>query len=102
MPEKCLRSHPTEEEGIAEIEHLIPDYFRFIVGNPEVGRKPASGRPQQIETTGVEPFSRKKNTRREPVCGPKEAMEALFGDERWFRVTDSSWAELNGSGVYIQ
>jgi hypothetical protein len=33
---------------------------------------------------------------------PKEALEALSGDECWFRVTDSSWAELNSSGVYIQ
>jgi hypothetical protein len=33
---------------------------------------------------------------------PKEALEALSGDEHWFRVTDSSWAELNGKGVYFQ
>ena len=33
---------------------------------------------------------------------PKEALEALSGNERWFRVTDSSWAELNGNGVYFQ
>jgi hypothetical protein len=32
---------------------------------------------------------------------PKEALEALSGNERWFRVTDNSSAELNGKGVYI-